>query len=58
MTRPPNSAEAPSQEDYETLAAFRYELRRFLHFSEQVAKSVGLTPQQHQALLALKEGRS
>jgi DNA-binding MarR family transcriptional regulator len=39
---------------YETLAAFRYALRRFLHFSEQAAQAVGLTPQQHQALLAIK----
>jgi DNA-binding MarR family transcriptional regulator len=39
---------------YETLAAFRYALRRFLHFSERAAKAVGLTPQQHQALLAIK----
>ncbi len=39
---------------YETLAAFRYALRRFIHFSEQAAEAVGLTPQQHQALLAIK----
>jgi DNA-binding MarR family transcriptional regulator len=43
-----------SKADYETLAAFRYALRRFLHFSEQAAQTVGLTPQQHQALLAIK----
>ncbi len=42
------------QEDYEILAAFRYELRRFLQFSETAAKGVGLTPQQHQALLAIR----
>jgi DNA-binding MarR family transcriptional regulator len=39
---------------YETLASFRYALRLFLRFSEDAAKSVGLTPQQHQALLAIK----
>jgi DNA-binding MarR family transcriptional regulator len=39
---------------YETLAAFRYALRRFIHFSEQAAETVGLTPQQHQAMLAIK----
>jgi DNA-binding MarR family transcriptional regulator len=39
---------------YETLAAFRYALRRFIHFSEQAAEAVGLTPQQHQAMLAIK----
>jgi len=34
-----------------TLAAFRYELRRFLHFSESAALEAGLHPQQHQLLL-------
>ncbi len=43
-----------SQADYEILASFRYAMRRFLHFSEQAAKAVGLTPQQHQALLAIR----
>jgi DNA-binding MarR family transcriptional regulator len=36
------------------MAAFRYSLRRFLHFSEEGAKSVGLTPRQYQALLTIK----
>src|ERR1051325_8418632 len=40
--------------EYEMLAAFRYALRQFLRFSEEAAASVGLTPQQHQALLAVK----
>lgn len=40
--------------EYEALAAFRYALRSFLHFSEEAANEVGLTPQQHQALLAIK----
>ncbi len=43
-----------SKADYETLAAFRYALRQFLHFSEEAASAVGLTPQQHQALLTIK----
>lgn len=43
-----------TQQDYEALAAFRYQLRQFLHFSEEAARRVGLTPQQHQALLAIK----
>lgn len=42
--------------DYEALAAFRHSLRRFLAFSEDSARSVGLTPQQHQALLSIKAG--
>jgi DNA-binding MarR family transcriptional regulator len=49
--------EAPiqiSKEEYEALFGFRYALRRFLRFSEQGARSAGLTPQQHQLLLAVK----
>ncbi len=34
-----------------TLAEFRYELRRFLHFSESAALKAGMQPQQHQLLL-------
>ena len=34
-----------------TLADFRYELRRFLQFSESAAMGAGLQPQQHQLLL-------
>jgi DNA-binding MarR family transcriptional regulator len=34
-----------------TLADFRFELRRFLHFSEAAALDAGLQPQQHQLLL-------
>src|SRR5208283_2741345 len=44
----------PSKSQYEILAAFRYALRQFLHFSEAAAQSAGITPQQHQALLAIK----
>lgn len=40
--------------DYQALAAFRYELRRFLHFSEAAAGEAGLTVQQHQAMLAIR----
>jgi DNA-binding MarR family transcriptional regulator len=39
--------------DYRALAAFRYEIRRFLAFSERAARAAGIEPQQHQALLAL-----
>ncbi len=41
------------KKDYELLADFRYRLRQFMRFSEDAAKSIGLTPQQHQALLAV-----
>jgi DNA-binding MarR family transcriptional regulator len=42
------------QRDYESLANFRYLLRRFLEFSEKEARKSGLAPRQHQALLAIK----
>lgn len=40
--------------DYRALAGFRSALRRFLHFSEQAAREAGLTPAQHQLLLAIR----
>lgn len=40
--------------DYAALAAFRHAIRQFQAFSEQRAIEVGLTPQQHQALLAIR----
>ena len=43
-----------SKTDYEMLAEFRYALRQFGAFSEVQARSLGLTPQQHQALLAIR----
>lgn len=43
-----------ADEDYRTLAEFRRHLRRFLAFSEAAARAAGLTPQSHQALLAVR----
>jgi DNA-binding MarR family transcriptional regulator len=43
-----------SESDYQALAEFRYQLRRFLHFSEEAARDAGLEPQQHQMLLAIR----
>lgn len=40
--------------DYVALADFRFSLRQFLAFSEAKAGECGLTPQQHQALLAIR----
>jgi DNA-binding MarR family transcriptional regulator len=40
--------------DYRSLAAFRYEIRRFLAFSERAARAAGIEPQQHQLLLAIE----
>ncbi len=39
---------------YETLAAWRHALRRFLHFSHEAAEAAGIPPQQHQVLLVIK----
>jgi DNA-binding MarR family transcriptional regulator len=44
----------PSQADYEALSQFRYLIRCFLEFSQNAAQAAGLTPRQHQALLAIK----
>jgi DNA-binding MarR family transcriptional regulator len=40
--------------DYRSLAEVRYQIRRFLHFSEQVSRSAGLEPRQYQLMLAIK----
>ncbi len=41
-------------EDYQRLLEFRTELRRFLQWSEEKAHAEGLTPAQHQLLLAVR----
>jgi DNA-binding MarR family transcriptional regulator len=43
-----------TQDDFEALAEFRFQLRRFLRFSEEAAKSEGLRPLQYQLLLQVK----
>jgi DNA-binding MarR family transcriptional regulator len=40
--------------DYRRLLQFRIGLRRFLHWSEEQAEKAGLTPAQHQLLLAVR----
>ena len=42
------------QPNYKALAEFRYQIRRFLRFSEETARAGGLEPQQYQLMLALK----
>jgi DNA-binding MarR family transcriptional regulator len=44
----------PTARDYEELLDWRTGLRRFLHWSEEQARAAGLTPAQHQLLLAIK----
>ncbi len=48
------SAKDFSAHSYRSLAEFRFEIRRFLHFSEEQARAHGLEPQQHQLLLAIR----
>ncbi|HZU63787.1 MAG TPA: helix-turn-helix domain-containing protein [Novosphingobium sp.] len=50
----PDSEADLTDADYAVLAAFRFALRSFLAFSEGKAAACGLTPQQHQALLAIR----
>jgi DNA-binding MarR family transcriptional regulator len=43
-----------SKADFETLANFRYQLRRFLRFSEGVTRRCGVTPLQYQLMLQIQ----
>ncbi|HEY3783583.1 MAG TPA: MarR family transcriptional regulator [Fimbriimonadaceae bacterium] len=45
------------KDDFETLADFRKSLRQYLRFVEDGAREGGVTPQQHQVLLAIKGSR-
>jgi DNA-binding MarR family transcriptional regulator len=53
-TRAEENRQPISKVEYEAIAAFRYAIRKFLRFSEQAARKAGITPQQHQLLLAIK----
>jgi DNA-binding MarR family transcriptional regulator len=48
------SEKSLTDDDYSALADFRHALRQFLAFSEGHAAEYGLTPQQHQTLLAIR----
>ena len=54
VKKPARSKDVLTSADYETLASFRYGVRRYLAYAESNARSAGLTSQQHQALLAIK----
>lgn len=43
-----------SKAEYEVLAQFRYQLRRFLRFSEETTRRLGITPLQYQLMLQIK----
>lgn len=40
--------------DYQALAEFRYQIREFLHFSEEAVQRAGMEKQQYQFMLAIK----
>jgi CheY-like chemotaxis protein/DNA-binding MarR family transcriptional regulator len=54
MVRPDPSPAELQLNDFRALAEWRHQIRKFLAFSEEAARSVGLEPQQHQLLLAVK----
>lgn len=43
-----------TKRQYERIAAFRYNLRRFLRFSEKAVRQRGVTPHQYQLMLAIQ----
>jgi DNA-binding MarR family transcriptional regulator len=43
-----------TKQDFEALARFRFAIRRYLRFSEEIVRQHGLAPQQYVLLLALK----
>lgn len=45
---------ASKKKDFETLSDFRYQLRRFLRFSEEATREHGVTPLQYLLLLHIK----
>lgn len=57
MTSPnrhPPAAGPMRKADFEALAEFRYQLRRFLRFSEELSQDNGITPLQYQLMLQLR----
>ncbi len=53
-TKPIGGMKKLTLSDYQALAEFRYHIRSFLHFSEQVVKKAGLERGQYQLMLAIK----
>ncbi len=52
--RAKSAGRSMSKADLEALAQFRYQLRRFLRFSEEVTRKHGMTPLQYQLLLQVR----
>lgn len=53
-TTPRKTLTRLNKHDFETLANFRYQLRKFVRFSEQAARRSGINPLQYQLLLQIK----
>ena len=51
---PPSSNAALSKSDFAALSEFRYQMRRYEHFSENAVRAAGITPLQYLLLLHLK----
>jgi DNA-binding MarR family transcriptional regulator len=51
---PPGRPDDLSDAEYQALARFRRALRLVMHASEEAARAAGLTPAQHQLLLAVR----
>ncbi len=49
-----NFGRGMSKAEFEALAQFRYQLRRFLRFSEEATRRKGVTPLQYQLMLQIK----
>jgi len=47
-------ADDPVRPNYQAMAELRYQIRRFLRFSETAARQAGIEPQQYQLLMAVK----
>jgi DNA-binding MarR family transcriptional regulator len=54
---PQHPTRSLTNQDYERLAELRYALRGFLHWSSEQARRAGITPTQHQLLLAIRSSR-
>lgn len=53
-TRQRHEPAALTKKELEELSEFRYQLRRFLHFSEKIVQAEGITPLQYMLLLHVK----
>ncbi|WP_250453181.1 MarR family winged helix-turn-helix transcriptional regulator [Caballeronia sp. ATUFL_M2_KS44] len=50
----PGKKGLPSKKDLEAMSNFRYQLRKFLRYSEEVTQAAGITPLQYQMLLHVR----